>query len=62
MDGLPNFPLLFERIENYFDRGQERASKAEFDAAKEAFETIRNTIYYGIPPVCGDHPRSRGAV
>jgi len=62
MENLPNFPLLFERIGNYFQKGQERASQAEFDAAKEAFNTICNTVYYGISGVCGDHPRGRGAL
>jgi len=52
MEGLPNFPLEFQRIGNYLQKAP-KASTQELKAAREAYSKIVEAIYGGtITPKC----------
>jgi len=56
MEGLPNFPLLLQQIENYLEKAP-RGSQQELEAARAALNTIVEIFYAGIAAArCGAGP------
>jgi hypothetical protein len=58
MKGLPNFPLEFKRIGNYLAKAP-NASQQELKVARDAYDKIVGTIYFGSEPAC-DRPCGGG--